>query len=137
MRRAFPVDTIGEAEVLITTYLVGISSEPIYRNKVYQVTLREVQCQWGDMWHLSIKRNDREIIHDWRDLQEIKNQLIGEEHEGIELYPAESRRVDSANQYHIFVLKEKSLRFPFGFDERLVTEDTVANSKQRPFDEPA
>src|SRR5580704_308381 len=51
------------------------------------------------LWHLSIKRRDKEPIHDWRDLQEIKNQICGPEFEAIEIYPAEDRKVDSANQY--------------------------------------
>jgi hypothetical protein len=37
-------------------------------------------------------------VHDWRDLQRIKNQLVGPECEAVELYPAESRKVDTANQ---------------------------------------
>lgn len=69
--------------------------------------------------HLSIKRIDRQPIHDWRDLQEIKNQLVGPEHEGMELYPAESRLVDTSNQYHLFVLKDEG-RLPFGWTVRKV-----------------
>ena len=77
-------------------------------------------------------------IHDWRDFQRIKNELIGEEYEGVELYPAESRRVDTANQYHIWVAKNIEFRFPFGFNERVVDDgkgEFAANQvggKQRP-----
>jgi hypothetical protein len=38
---------------------------------------------------LSAKRVDREPLQDWRVLQEIKNALVGEECEAIELFPAE------------------------------------------------
>jgi len=29
--------------------------------------------------------------------------IVGEEHEAFEVYPAESRLVDTANQYHLWV----------------------------------
>ena len=76
--------------------------------------------------HVSIKTHDRKPISDWRDMQTIKNELIGEEYEAVELHPAESRLVDTANQYHLWVM-EKSLDeggyFPFGFHNRLVSYD--------------
>jgi hypothetical protein len=56
---------------------------------------------------LSIKRRDREVIRDWRELQAIKNAIVGPEHEGFELYPAESRLVDTANQFHLFVFMDR------------------------------
>lgn len=68
-------------------------------NDTYQVEVRE-HCpgrDWPPMLWLSIKRRDKEWIHDWRELQEIKNQLIGPEHEAVELYPSESRVIDGAN----------------------------------------
>lgn len=83
----------------------------------------------GPMIHLSIRRADRKAVHDWRDFQRIKNELVGEEAEGIELYPAESRLVDGANQYHLFVFPE--FHFPFGFDTRLVSESTEGGVTQR------
>lgn len=84
------------------------------------------------MLHLSIKRIDREPIHDWRELQAIKDQLVGPGNEGVELYPAHSRVIDTANQYHLFVLKDPKLRFPFGFAARVVNDDPLGRSKQRP-----
>ena len=113
----------------------------VFVNDLYQVHVR--LWQWpdrspADLWHLSIKRRDRETIHDWRELQEIKNALVGPEHEGVELYPAESRLVDSANQYHLWVLVEPGLRWPFGYTERLVQdvdEGYVVGAKQRPFNQ--
>ncbi len=63
---------------------------------------------------LSIKRYDRQPIKDWRDLQAIKNDICGPEAEGLEIYPAESRKVDMANQYHMFVVYDGHV--PFGFN---------------------
>ncbi len=104
----------------------------IFLNNKYQVAVRPCETPSGLMVHLSIKRRDKLPIHDWRDLQRIKNELVGPEAEGVELYPAESRLVDSANQFHIFCFPEAA--FPFGFHEgRLVTEAGANGSKQRPF----
>lgn len=52
--------------------------------------------------HLSIKRLDRGVIHDWRHLQQIKNEIIGEEQLAIEIYPPESELIDTSNQYHLW-----------------------------------
>lgn len=114
-----------------------------YRNLRYQVLVRcigkgtpfpgadaGVRAFW-----LSIKRNDKREIHDWRDLQRIKNELVGEEAEAVELYPAESRLVDASNQYHLFAFE--GFRFPFGFHDRVVSTPEVSRSvgaEQRPWE---
>lgn len=64
--------------------------------------------------HLSIKRRDRAAVRDWRHLQAIKNEVAGPEREGLEIFPAESRLVDGANEYHLWVLPEGE-RIPFGY----------------------
>ncbi len=102
----------------------------IWLNDLYQVNETDI----GEWIWLSIKRIDKDAIHDWRHLQEIKNMLVGKENEGVEIYPAESRLVDSANQYHLWVSKDSEYRFPWGFNERYVTDNPGANAKQRKFD---
>lgn len=98
-------------------------------NDTYQVFKRA----FGDFIHLSIKRLDKAPIHDWRDMQAIKNALVGEECEGVELYPAESRLVDSANQYHLWCSSNITFRFPFGFSGvRLVANESHGKAVQRP-----
>ncbi len=76
------------------------------------------------IWHLSIKRLDREPIHDWRDLQEIKKRLCGADVEAIELYPNEARVVDTANQYHLFAF--------MGQKPSLVDKTRRKNDGERP-----
>tara|TARA_Y100000592_G_scaffold59221_1_gene92682 strand:- start:213 stop:719 length:507 start_codon:yes stop_codon:yes gene_type:complete len=89
----------------------------VYVNDIYQVNVqRREQADYmvhnpqmkGKMTYLSIKRLDKKSIHDWRHLQQIKNELCGVDCEAIEMYPAEKRLTDTANQYHLFV-------FPKGF----------------------
>jgi hypothetical protein len=63
--------------------------------------------------HLSIKAHDKRVVHDWRDMQRIKNEIVGPESEGLELYPGESRLMDESNQYHLFCVYP-GIRLPFG-----------------------
>lgn len=85
--------------------------------------------------HLSIKRNDRAPILKWRDMQKIKNDLVGPECEAVQIFPAESRLVDTSNQYHIYVFKDPSIRIPFGYQERLVYEGNSHGAVQEPFED--
>ena len=120
------------------TYLNGKKverdNERTYKNNQYTVTVMEME---GGGKYLSIKRNDRHWKHDWRHLQRIKNELVGDEAEAVELYPAESRLVDEANHYHLWVLP-MGQKYPFGFDERVVSDGTdqvMTGGRQRPFSE--
>ena len=53
---------------------------------------------------MRICRIDLEKIHDWCVLQEIKNKIVGDEYEALELYPARSRHMDEGNIYHLWIL---------------------------------
>lgn len=107
----------------------------LFVNDVYQVDMREAENLppgWPEITWLSIKRLDKGPVGEerFRDFQQIKNMLCGPETEAVELYPAESRLVDTANQYHLWVLKKG--RWPFGFAERLVSYESVGGAVQRP-----
>jgi hypothetical protein len=109
-----------------------------WKNSRYTVLRRDVPSQQGHLVHLSIKRNDKNPMHDWREIQRIKNELLGKEEEAMELYPAESRLIDTANQYHLFCFL--GMRAPFGYEsERCVMEEVGSvyggTGKQRPFEE--
>lgn len=97
--------------------------DAVWLNNLYQVNVYRVEAtsvEAPPLKWLSIKRRDKAPVHDWRDFQRIKNEIVGPECEGVELYPAESRLVDCANQYHMFVITDPNFRFPFGFNERAV-----------------
>lgn len=110
----------------------------MWKNDIYTVFVnRGIKTPLGKITWLSIKRNDREAAKDWRHFQYIKNQLVGRENEGCEIYPAESRLVDGSNQYHLWVFEDTEMSFPFGFnEERMVTDCPVfEGAKQRPFED--
>lgn len=112
----------------------------IWQNNVYSAHKEEGIAvePYGRITWLSIKRLDREVIHDWREMQRIKNELCGPEREAVELYPRESRVVDTSNQFHLWVMPE-GFTFPFGYARRLLIDETVGqqtlapNAKQRPW----
>lgn len=92
------------------------------------------------IWHLSIKRNDREPVMDWRDLQAIKTAVCGADVEALQLFPAESRVVDTANQYHLFAFMsdngEPSPLIPVGWTQGQRREVKPGErAKQRPMKE--
>lgn len=102
----------------------------LHENSRYQVVRREYpEGPFGPYVHLTIRSRDGSPRHDWRDFQRIKNELVGEEAEGVELYPAESRLVDTANHYHLWVFP--SYRFPLGMTQR-ETSDGGLGVSQRP-----
>ena len=119
----------------------ALRRQRVYVNERYQVNVQRIAAPFGpdtsDMLWLSIKRRDRAPIHDWRDLQRIKNAIVCEEHEGFEVYPAESRLVDTANQFHLWVFADPQVRLPVGFRTREVMDARAAaaqGARQRPLD---
>lgn len=121
---------------------IDLGDEEQWANDLYVVHLRRMESEKPEVpeaIHLSIRNQDRSARHDWRDFQRIKNQLAGPEWEAVEIYPAESRLVDSANQYHLFCFQ---FSLGIGFNTRLVLtqeqgEIAFPVSKgavQRPFD---
>jgi hypothetical protein len=104
----------------------------IWRGRTYQVVRREFATWDGKpLVHLAISRHTGREVRDWRILQQIKNQLVGEECEAVELFPAESRLVDTCNVTHLWCIADPAFVFPFGYEEREVRDD--GHPGQRPF----
>jgi hypothetical protein len=98
-----------------------IGAPAIFINDVYNVRIRNV----SPFVQLDIARLDGQPCKSWHEFQRIKNELVGPECEGVELFPAESRLVDTANQYHLWVNPDPQFRFPFGYQRRVVMEEPV------------
>jgi len=114
-------------------------------NETYSASVdRQAMHGLGDdvtVVHISLHRRDREPVRDWRELQQIKNDIVGAEVEACELYPAESRLVDLANEFHLWAIVSKTgtpARFPFGFQAGARADTVnVPGAVQRPRDPPA
>lgn len=114
-----------------------------YHCSVYYLNEPEFEKYPNDrtgLCELSIHNHKRTPIHDWRDFQRIKNDVMGVEREACELYPSELRLIDSANEYHLFVLP-KGQAFPFGEMYRAVAgperyaEHNLGKARQRGFEQ--
>lgn len=105
----------------------------VWVNDIYQVQTRPDK---SGFLHINIRRRDGgPILRDWRHFQQIKNELVGPECEAVELYPAESRLVDTTNKFHLYASTDPTFRFPIGMEERDVDYETRGDArglKQRP-----
>jgi hypothetical protein len=102
-------------------------------NDIYQVQVARTGDN-GDFLHLNIRRLDGGMVRDWRHFQQIKNEIAGEEREAIEIFPAESRKVDTSNKWHLWVLPEGAV-VNLGWGERDVQYNElrgVPGLRQRP-----
>ncbi len=82
----------------------GNYTRETWRNSRYAVELTWIPVEALDVpvIHLQIESNDQRPIHNWREFQRIKSEILGEEEEALELYPAESCLVDDRNAYHLW-----------------------------------
>ena len=86
----------------------------IMMNDRYVVIIERHPDGW--IRSLSVRRVDRGPEIPWRDLQRIKNEVAGPEIDALELYPAESRLVDTANQRWLWCAPPGEL-VPVGFND--------------------
>lgn len=97
-----------------------------FKNSLYVVHSAYTPPFTPDFIHLVIRRHDGAPCVSWRHFQQIKNELVGTECEAVELFPAESRLVDTANDYHLWVYADPASRFPIGWSHRIVGNEAPA-----------
>ena len=104
-----------------------------YKVVIEKITKGDGMCHddffEGTTW-LSIRiNNGDDYLCDWREFQQIKNDLCGEAYCGIEIYPPESRMVDTVNVFHLWVFPEGK-DIPLGYMFRDVSFDQEPNQRQ-------
>lgn len=108
-----------------------------WENNLYYGTLRCYPAGFplggGPHAVIGITSVDETARHDFRDYQRIKNDLVGDEWEAVELYPAESRLSDPSNRFFLWCVPKGV--FAFGFMERNVLQPGDGPAPQRPFPE--
>jgi hypothetical protein len=85
---------------------------------------------------IGIAAADQTARHDWREFQQIKNQVVGPEWEAVEIYPSESKLVDPSNYFYLWCFPPGSLKFGLPGDTRRVDDVDRARMAQRPFSVP-
>ena len=104
-----------------------------YKVVIEKITKGDGMCHddffEGTTW-LSIRiNNGDDYLCDWREFQQIKNDLCGEAYCGIEIYPPESSMVDTVNVFHLWVFPEGK-DIPLGYMFRDVSFDQEPNQRQ-------
>jgi hypothetical protein len=97
----------------------------VFQNNLYHVEIADSRDIAPGFIHLAISRRDGGTCNEWADLQQIKNEIVGPEHEAMELFPAESRLVNASNEYHLWVHSDPGFRFPIGWSQRVVFSEPV------------
>lgn len=106
----------AEARGADPDHAVRMALEPseMYQNDRYTVIVERAEEGWVN--RLSIRRNDRAAEpFPWRHLQRIKTELAGPDSEALELFPAESRLMDTANQRWLWCFPP-GYTIPIGFN---------------------
>jgi hypothetical protein len=93
----------------------------------------------GGPWAaIGITNKDESAHHDWRDFQQIKNDLVGVEWDGLEIYPAESRLCDPSNRFYLWcfppgLIAKLGECMGAAFSKRVVYGPKDGAPPQRPF----
>lgn len=74
-------------------------------NGLYAVLVRYLDGGPSGRVHLAI-RTPTNLEPPWRDLQRIKNELFGPERFAVQVCPPESRLIDQADMYHLWIMPE-------------------------------
>ncbi len=88
----FPAGSVGTGWCAQITYAAS--------NSLYSVLIRDLPT---GVTHLAI-RTISQLEPPWRDLQRIKNELAGEDRFAVQVCPPESRLIDEADMYHLWVM---------------------------------
>jgi hypothetical protein len=91
----------------------------VWNNHFFRAVVRRYPVEAGvAVVHLSVIHNKLGSKIFWDDLQRVKNELVGPECEAVELFPAESRKVDVGDMRHLWCTTDTSYRYPLGFMAR-------------------
>lgn len=131
-RKHHPLDKLEEGAV------DKVDRPERWANDIYSVLVRrwtedKVFGSRGGMIQIGIHTLDGAARHDWRDFQNIKNQIAGDQCEAFELYPAEARLLDPSNYYTLWCFPGLK-RIRVGVEERLVFDAEEAFAPQRGFE---
>lgn len=85
-----------------------------YRNNRYTVMVYEnTPTTAGPATQVLIqKHNDTPILNHWGEIQNIKNEIFGENTVAVEYYPKEQQLVNDKNIYWIWIFPEGKLPIP-------------------------
>ena len=83
--------------------LDGLLCDETWGNDRYTVSVNYLGKDRFGAASIGVHNHRRTTHVPWRHLQQIKNEVFGPEREAVQLHPAESRLVDTANEYWLWV----------------------------------
>jgi hypothetical protein len=90
----------------------------IFANSQYKVIRNKVPAtaECTALIHFWIYRIDGRPVGSERydDFMRIRDELVGPDHEAVEIYPRRSNEVNTGHAYHLWVLADAEHRFPLG-----------------------
>lgn len=101
---AFCMAAGQSAEAAESTWM-KTSSCAFFKNDTYLVQLDKNpphQFKNAEVWLLWVSRLDKDFVRNRQDLMAIKNALVGDDVDAVELFPAESRLSDATNRSALF-----------------------------------
>lgn len=75
----------------------------VWGSSQYTVTVHYLDDNRDGFVEVGIHNYHRTTHVPWRHIQQIKNEVFGPDREAVQLFPAEDRLLDSANEYWIYV----------------------------------
>ena len=83
--------------------LDDLISDETWGNDRYTVSVHLLDGDRDGFVELAVHNHNRTPHVPWRHLQQIKNEVLGPDREAVQLFPAEDRLVDTANEYWLYV----------------------------------
>lgn len=83
--------------------LDDLISDETWGNDRYTVNLHFLDGDRDGFVEVGVHNHNRTPHVSWRHLQQIKNEVLGPDREAVQLFPAEDRLVDTANEYWLYV----------------------------------
>ena len=79
-----------------------LMNDETWGNDRYTVTVHFLDGDRDGFVEITIHNHRRTTHIPWRHLQQIKNEVLGPDREAVQLFPAEDRLVDTANEYWLY-----------------------------------
>jgi hypothetical protein len=83
--------------------LDDLISDETWGNDRYTVSVHLLDGDRDGFVEFAVHNHNRTPHVPWRHLQQIKNEVLGPDREAVQLFPAEDRLVDTANEYWLYV----------------------------------
>ena len=103
----------------------------VFENPLYSV----IRLAVHDGWILTIINSDQSARRDWREFQQIKNEVCGPSCVGMECYPPDGTVMDPSNAFIMRVWPLKKQPFTLGFERGEILAPQESMAPQRSLEE--